>query len=99
MVLRLVEHVCVLIANRCIIRKPGASGNWSSGTGGKAGRSLLVLDTRVGDDTAIQWQFTHNIPLRPFARRNQAFDEPPWRNDEDADDAWLRVAARLFQFV
>jgi lycopene beta-cyclase len=46
--------------------------------------------------SAIQWQFTHNMQLRPFGWLGQDPNAPPSHAGEAADDAWVRVATRMF---
>jgi lycopene beta-cyclase len=45
---------------------------------------------------AIQWQFTHNMPLRPFAGLIQPPPDPYPDSYDQEGDSWLNNASRMF---
>ncbi|NTU81954.1 MAG: Lycopene cyclase [Chloroflexales bacterium] len=64
---------------------------------------IATLPPRLFVQAAIQWQFDHNMPLRPFAALLQKDEaeppaaRPPDRQaDADDNDEWWQIAARMF---
>lgn len=63
---------------------------------------IATLPPRLFVRAAFQWQFTHNMPLRPFAGLLQpAADtapapDSPAGDDDDDDERTLAIAARMF---
>ncbi|NTV63717.1 MAG: Lycopene cyclase [Oscillochloris sp.] len=47
-------------------------------------------------EAAIQWQFTHKTPLRPFGQLIQPLPDPQPERYDTEGDSWLGVAARMF---
>jgi lycopene beta-cyclase len=45
---------------------------------------------------AIQWQFSHKTPLRPFAGLIEPPPDPQPERYDDEGDSWLSVAGRMF---